>query len=193
MIYYIDSKFNYEYLFIALYLLKNYCRAFDRLLVRYISINYFMNIFFIAFLLGLNGILYLFIRRLIDPDFIELPDFSKNIHFLFIFFISSVGNFFIYYKIIYKLGPIHAYVSDLIAIIISNTIFEIKQKVVTFKHLIIMIVFLISMFIYYETIQFNFCNLNKNTKKKISERGIDDTKNLMQNSVLSNDDNDEYL
>ena len=182
--YCIQAKFDYKFLYTIFHLLKCYCIAFNRLLLRYISIKYFINIFFIAYLLGLNGILYLLIRMLIEPNFIDIPDFNKNIHFLFLFFISLIINYFIYYKIIYKLGPILAFISDLIALVISHIILQIQtnHQVISFNHLMLVIIYIISMLIYFEIIQLNFCNLNKNTKKKVYERAIDDTNYIILNS-----------
>ena len=186
--YYIPSEFIYKISYIIILFLKYYCRALDRLMIRYISINNFINIFLIAFLLGLNGTLYILIRLLINHNFVEFPDFTDNIYIFFIFFISSFINYFIYYKIIYKLGPIHAYISDLIALIIADKILQIgksNRENINFKDLIIMFVFIISLLIYSEVIQLNFCRLNENTKKKLHERAIEDTNYLLLNSFYT--------
>ncbi len=186
--YYIPSEFIYKISYIIILFLKYYCRALDRLILRYISINNFINIFLIAFLLGLNGTLYILIRLLINHNFVEFPDFTDNIYIFFIFFISSFINYFIYYKIIYKLGPIHAYISDLIALIIADKILQIgksNRENINFKDLIIMFVFIISLLIYSEVIQLNFCRLNENTKKKLHERAIEDTNYLLLNSFYT--------
>jgi len=191
IIYFFLLNFKSKPLYIIFCFLKCYCLAFNRLLIRYISINYFINIFLIAFLIGLNGILYILIRSLINKDFIQFPNINFNPFIFFVFFISSILNFFVYYKIIYKLGPIHGYISDFIALIIANKILQIgktKKEKINLNNLIIMIIYIISMLIYFEIIQLNFCNLNKNIKKKIQERSTDDTNKLVLNSFISDSD-----
>lgn len=186
--YYIPSKFDYKISYFIFLFLKYYCRAFDRLMIRYISINKFINIFLIAFILGVSGILYILIRVLINHDFIKFSDFTENIFILSIYFISSFITYFIYYKIIYKLGPIHAYISDFIGLIISDEILQIgksKRENINFQDLIIMIVFVISLLIYSEIIQLNFCSLNENTKKMVRERAIKDSNFLMINPFFT--------
>ena len=183
--YYITNKFSFKLLYL-IYLMSLYCRSFEQILVRYVSINYFINIFLISFFLGFIGLIYLIISRFIKYDIIIL--FPNSISFtLLLYIICNISRTFLYFQIIDKLGPIHVYLSDLISYTILNKLFlYFDKKVPEYASIdfIIILILLISMLIYFEIVQLNFCGLNKNTKKQVLKRCQNDSQNLNLNQNL---------
>jgi len=178
IIYYCLIKYTIKLRFIFL-LLTCYCRAFNRLLLRYISINYFINIYLIVSILGITGLFYLLINFIFDHNFIQFPDFNntKIFYILILFIVSSLINYFLYYKIIYELGPIHIYIGEFIGFFIYQRLFKNE-----FTDIIIFIIFIISSLIYCEIIILNFCGLNKNTKINVEKRALNDFNELINNN-----------
>ena len=77
-------------------------------------------------------------------------------------------NFYLGYKIISELGPIHRIMTDFIAIYIMEIIFNNE-----FELILIGLLLIICCLIYLEIIQLNFCSLNKNLKINITNRMIE--------------------
>ena len=175
IIYYMIKYFSFKLLYL-IYFMSLYCRSFGQTLIRYISINYFINIYLISSSLGFIGLIHLIITRIIKYDnFIQFPN-SIN-YILILYILSNICRSFLYYRIIYKLGTIHVYLSDLISYIILNKLFHLiyeKRPLNNSLDYIIIPIILISMLIYFEIIQLNFCGLNKNTKNQLLKRCIDD-------------------
>ena len=177
--YYMTNNFSFKLLYLIDFM-SLYCRAFEQSLVRYLSINYFINIFLISFSLGFIGLIYLIISRFIKYDIIIL--FPNSISFtLLLYIICNISRTFLYFQIIDKLGPIHVYLSDLISYTILNKLFlYFDKKVPEYASIdfIIILILLISMLIYFEIVQLNFCGLNKNTKKQVLKRSENDSQNI---------------
>ena len=178
IIYYMIKYFSFKLLYL-IYFMSLYCRSFGQTLIRYISINYFINIYLISSSLGFIGLIHLIITRFIKYDnFIQFPNSFGYIFILYI--LSNICRSFLYYRIIYKLGTIHVYLSDLISYIILNKLFHLMNEQIsgnTIVDYIIIPIILISMLIYFEIVQLNFCGLNKNTKTQLLKRCIDDINN----------------
>ena len=189
IIYYMIKYFSFKLLYL-IYFMSLYCRSFGQTLIRYISINYFINIYLISSSLGFIGLIHLIITRIIKYDnFIQFPN-SIN-YILILYILSNICRSFLYYRIIYKLGTIHVYLSDLISYIILNKLFHLiyeKRPLNNSLDYIIIPIILISMLIYFEIIQLNFCGLNENTKNQLLERSDNDIKNINESI---NDDNSE--
>ena len=185
------NKKNLIFFFVLI--LKCYCRAFNRILLKYISINYFINIFLIVSILGFTGILYLLIRMIFNHNFIQFPYFKDIIIYDFIIFILlSIMNYFLYYKIIYELGPIHAYITEFIGFFIIKLLFSKTNNII--EH-IIFIIFIISSLIYCEIIVLNFCRFNHNVIINVRKRALNDFNDLsiiFNNSSNSSDSNYLY-
>ena len=196
IIYYMIKYFSFKLLYL-IYFMSLYCRSFGQTLIRYISINYFINIYLISSSLGFIGLIHLIITRIIKYDnFIQFPN-SIN-YILILYILSNICRSFLYYRIIYKLGTIHVYLSDLISHIILNKLFHLMNEQIsgnTIVDYIIIPIILISMLIYFEIIQLNFCGLNKNTKTQLLERSDNDIRsiNLSQDNDLNESLNDDYI
>jgi hypothetical protein len=185
IIYYMIKYFSFKLLYL-IYFMSLYCRSFGQTLIRYISINYFINIYLISSSLGFIGLIHLIITRIIKYDnFIQFPNSFGYIFILYI--LSNICRSFLYYRIIYKLGTIHVYLSDLISYAILNKLFlyfNKKEPENTSIDFITIFILLISMLIYFEIVQLNFCGLNKNTTKQVLKRCQNDSQNLNLNQNL---------
>ncbi len=157
----IQSKFKILYL---LYYLHNYCYSFTYYLIKYINMKYFINIYLLGFIRGICGLIQCSIQY--KP---KLPEFNLyNICFIILLFIIMMINYYLGYKIISELGPIHRIMTDLISIYILEIIFHNE-----FELIVIGLLLIICCLIYLEIIQLNFCNLNKNLKINIANRMIE--------------------
>ena len=176
-LYHIYINLNTFKLYYIIIILQFYSKSFSYLLIKYLNINYFINIYFLAFIHGLFG----FIQLLFKNENESLLKNNDKHYFIALYVITMYINNFLYYKIIAKLGPIHAYMSDYISFLIFEKIFIEKFYILD----ILMIICIISCLIYLEIIILKFCNLNKNIREKIEERS-----NIEINSELIETDYD---
>ena len=164
-----------------------YCRSFNQLLIGYISINYFINVFIISTLLGFIGLIRLIIKFLINND--DFIFFPNSINYLLCFYIlTSITRSFLYYQIIYKLGTVHVYLCDFISYIIISKLFpnlDENKRVNSSLNYFIIIFLSISTLIYFEILQLNFCSLNKNTKRQLYNRSVKEKISLNQLESLN--------
>ena len=149
----------YKY-YTFLFILSNYSYAFSLLLVKYINTKYFISVYIFGFIFGLIELILLLIK--------------KSIHFNFhwidiLLYFGLIGNYYLFYYIIYKLSPTHAIITEGISILFSIMFlsFFINRIIL----LIVSIFAIISGLIYLEIIELNFCNLNLNSKNNIYNRG----------------------
>ena len=161
--------FEYLYMLIIIFI-KNYCKSFSILLIKYINTIYFTNIYSLGSILGFFSFLF----QLFLINF----DISQFINLLIVYLIFCYLLDIFFYYIIFKLGPIYAlfcyHISELFIIFLTNrTILSLIESLIFF------IVEIISYLIYLEIIEFNFFGLNKNTKKNISLRGMTDTLSII--------------
>ena len=126
--------------------------------------KYFTNIYLLGCIHGISGSIQYYIQY--KP---KLPEFNlDNIGFIILLFILMTINFYLGYKIISELGPIHRIMTDFISIYIMETIFNNE-----FELILIGLLLIICCLIYLEIIQLNFGNLNKNLKINITNRMIE--------------------
>ena len=150
------QKFDFIYFF---YILSSYSYAFSLLIVKYINTKYFISVYIFGFIFGLIELILLLIK--------------ESIHFNFnwidiLFYFILIGNYYLFYYIIYKLSPTHSIICQCFSILLPTKLakFDLNLKIL----LILSIIIIISGLIYLEIIELNFCNLNLNLKKNISNR-----------------------
>ena len=172
----IQSKFK---LFHILIFLQYYSFSFKYHLIKYLNMNYYINIYLLA---SINGIFTL-IQFLIQYFNILYNEFNfNNISDIILLFIVMMINVYLEFKIISELGLIHRFMSDLISTYISEIIINKK-----FDLLLIGLLLIISGLIYLEIIQLNFCGLNINIKQNIEKRMDEEFKNqFKQNNIITN-------
>ena len=183
-LYYYETLIKLDFYKIFLLFLSNYCYVFSISLMKYITITYFINIFLLASIFGLSEIIF------------QIIYFSKSIlnyEFSYIHIISFIemflNNYLLFY-IIYYLSPCHSIISQCISFVFLVFINDIIEKNLLKLSLLFLII--ISCLIYLEILELNFCNLNYNLKKHISERIQfdkyelcinNDTNNINKNSI----------
>ena len=149
---------------LILYILSSYMYSFYFLLIKYLNTNYFINIYLLGSVGGIISLIVKIIFHVINNN--KIIDLDLTPIFILIFsFIVAFFYHFINYKIIFELNPFYFYIFD----DISFFIFILMDKVLSIQSIAIIII-LISLLIYIEIIELNFCDLNYNTKKKIMER-----------------------
>ena len=154
------QKFDFIYFF---YILSSYSYAFSLLIVKYINTKYFISVYIFGFIFGLIELILLLIK--------------KSIHFNFhwidiLLYFGLIGNYYLFYYIIYKLSPTHAIITEGISILFSLMFITFySNRIILF---IVTITAIISGLIYLEIIELNFCNLNLNLKKNITRRAKDE-------------------
>ncbi len=142
-----------------------YCLAFYLSLLKYINTNFFTNIFLLR---SIHSIFELIYRIIIYKD---LKKFNYN-YYTIIIIIEKLIHVFLETIIILKLGTIQSVISESVARFIpiiymkltNFNYFKKQYNIVSFG------ISLISSLIFLEIIQLNFCGLNKNTRKEITER-----------------------
>ena len=163
----------YKRLLIILYaLLGEYCYAFYFLLMKYINTTYFINIYL---LVSISGILNICIQL---PSFIKSSDVKIQSIYLFYILIMIIYYYF-HFHVIKKLGPIHSTIID----IISYCIIKLYYHSLPYNNIINLFLCIISLLIYLEIIELNFCGLNENIKIEIEERGKIETNILLSNTT----------
>ena len=127
-------------------------------------------------------------------DFVEIY-FQKKINLIlsFIFSIIFISLFFFfYYSTFYHFTTNHVLLAFYIYIIISVIMEGIKNIKSSFNWIMISLLILFSMFglfIYLEIIELNIFNLNKNTRRAISERANQQVKEDL--TILEDINDDE--
>ena len=154
LIYLLNSENTKLSIFIYAFFLS-YVYAFYTLLIKFFNVYYNINIYFIASLIGLIEMIYHigFINKVMK-EFKEI----KLLSFLLLTVINFVYHF-LYYFIIWKLGPIHSSISECIAyVIIFFFDFELSDFLFFLPWMLLSI---FSAFIYLNIIELKFCGLNK--------------------------------
>ena len=169
---------------IILIIIKNYSENFSILLIKYVNNIYFTNIYLLGSLIGLFSSIY----QLIQMKFIY--DFkSYLIVYLIICFLVNIMFFYI----ILKLGAVHAticyHISNIIIYYFTN-----DSNLSTLEFCLFIFLEIFSSLIYLEIIELNFCGFEKNLKKNIDSRAINEIiqifpsrkSKLRDNSISSN-------
>ena len=175
---YVIYKFNKLFLY---QIIKCYCNSFSTLLIEYLNLNYFINIFLLGFIKGIMELIFsIFLMFYYENFILNKVEIKKIIIFLFINFLF----YFLYYKTILKLGSLYAF----LGFYTSSLIIYLARLPKIFIEIILFTIVTISNCIYLEIIELNFWGLNKYYKKKIYERAIKDTNNMIK-SVRSIEEN----
>ena len=107
-----ESKFK---IFHLLIFVKYYSNSFKYLLIKYINMKYFINIYLLCSIYGIFELIQYYIQS--QP---YLPHFNQyNIIYIILLFIILMINTYLEYKIILELGSIHRLMSDFISVYIS--------------------------------------------------------------------------
>ena len=175
---YVIYKFNKLFLY---QIIKCYCNSFSTLLIEYLNLNYFINIFLLGFIKGIMELIFSIFLMFYYENFILNKVDIKLI--IFIFLINFLF-YFLYYKTILKLGSVYTF----LCFYTSSLIIYLARIPKIFIEIILFTIVTISNCIYLEIIELNFWGLNKYYKKKIYERAIKDTNNMIK-SVRSIEEN----
>ena len=171
-LYNIISNYKFTYLYkilkFCLIILNSYSYIFHVLLINYISNIYYVNIYFIGFLIGIFELISHMIKFR-DEEF-KIDKFNE----LLIYPILLEFYFFLFYYNISKFGPIFTLIVFNISIIMNKFKTNIKINLIT------LIISLISSLIYLELIELNFCGLNKYLSENIIKRGENEMKELKE-------------
>ena len=170
--------FYYYKYYTLLFILSNYSYAFSILIVKYINTKYFISVYIFGFIFGLIELILLLIKGF----------FQFNLNWIdILFYFELIGNYYLFYYIIYKLTPTHSIISQCFSILLPTKLskFDLNLNIL----LILSIIIIISGLIYLEIIELNFCNLNLNLKKNIYNRGENEDIKLLGNI---NDNDSEY-
>ena len=156
----IQSKKYLSYIF---NILINYSYSFSLLLIKYINTQYFINIYFLGTMRGICRTIQLIFQ--FRENIMKIL-YLDNIYFTLFYFILKLIYNFLLCKIISKLSPLHSELIEYITLFIN--FFIDKNEIIDY---IILGSCFISSLIYLEILILNFCDLNKNIKENISERG----------------------
>ena len=165
-----------HYYYIPYIIVINYSYSLSFVLIKYLNIKYFMNIYLIASIIGLFK-LFFKLYIVLGNSFREI----KIILSLICLMIHFVSLFLIYY-VMAHLGLI----SSLFTYFILYYISLIIQKIFILQKIFLLfalILSLISAMIYLEILELKFCGLNDGLNEKIKERA-EQEKTLLENSSL---------
>ena len=165
------QKFDFIFFF---YISNSYSYAFSLLLVKYINTKYFISVYIFGFIFGLIELILLLIKGF----------FQFNLNWIdILFYFELIGNYYLFYYIIYKLTPTHSIISQCFSILLPTKLskFDLNLNIL----LILSIIIIISGLIYLEIIELNFCNLNLNLKKNIDNRGKNEDITILFNDDLN--------
>ena len=165
-----------HYYYIPYIIIINYSYSLSFILIKYLNIKYFMNIYLIASIIGLFK-LFFKLYIVLGNSFREI----KIILSLICLMIHFVSLFLIYY-VMAHLGLI----SSLFTYFILYYISLIIQKIFILQKIFLLfalILSLISAMIYLEILELKFCGLNDGLNEKIKERA-EQEKTLLENSSL---------
>ena len=162
------KKIITHYYYIPYIIVINYSYSLSFVLIKYLNVKYFMNIYLIASIIGLFKLLFQLYNY-----YIVLGNNFRDINIM-ISLISLMVNFgmlFLQYYLIHKMGLIYSMLSLFISycfIVIIQNLFNFQIIILVF----LLILSLISAMIYLEILELNFCGLNDGLKEKINERSV---------------------
>ena len=172
-IYFIYLNYNkYQLVNFLLYLVKFYSFAFSYLLIKYLNTTYYLNIYFIAFFLGIFQLIEIIILNFSKNNYnLDLKEIGILIFFSL--FIVYILKNFLYFQIIVRLSPIHVFLSDYITYLLFQ-MFDpyFNGSIINILNVILIIISIITSLIYLEILQLNFCGLSDNIEKNIIKRGL---------------------
>ena len=180
-------KFGLKYLhsppklIYILAIVKYYCYCFNLHLLKYMDTEYFINIYLLSFITSIFRLIQYFIENLS----ILLPELTYDTFPIMIYyFFTILFDHFLFYRVVIKLGPIHAFMCNILSYVVVN-IYKFNYNI------FIMILLIISSLIYLEVLELNFCGLNYNIRKNIGKRGDEEKTNELatDKSISSNHSN----
>lgn len=162
LLYYNELK--HFYISTLFLFLDCYCYSFYLLLIEYLNYKYYISIYLLGSLVGISRFFYFIILIIM-----------RNIHFekieyrMILIFVNYIINQYLYFTIIIKCSPIHAIIGECISMILV-TLFIDKKTTNKIIFIILSFIYLLSILVFMEIIELNFCNLNNNLKIKIESR-----------------------
>ena len=143
-------------------ILYGYCYSLCLSLVKFINTNYDISVFLIGFLFGLSQLIL---------SINEINSFIDIIKNNFLYCLIMIFNYLIYdylhFYVLKKYTPIHTKICEFFSLIV----YWLYVGNYYISVVLIIIFNIISSMIYLEIIELNFCELNKNLKTKICNRG----------------------
>ena len=165
---------------ISLYfiILESYCYSFQYLLIYYLNSHYFINVFLMGSIIGTSELIYNIIVFVTQDEKKIIYTFP----FLMFIFIIKFFYHFLFFLIIYKISPIHAFLCYSISSMMFNFIFE-KREIF---YISLGFFLILSIMIYLEIIEIQCFGLIKNIKNKIIERSNKEAIILLKDLRVNN-------
>ena len=145
-------------------ILNNYSYGFSRALLKFLNTQYYINIYLLGSIIGIVQLCFIILKQLIIYEQLKFND--TKIYCIIIQFMCYLLLHFLYFKLL-KVDLIYTLISYNLPFFLYSLIF-LKENTIW---IILNIISLISSLIYLEILELNFCNLSKNLKRKIRERG----------------------
>ena len=144
-------------------ILLSFLHSFFLLEIKEINIQYFISIYFLWGLIGLNNLICsLFFEEFNKEAFSDLG--------FYLILCSDIIYNYLYCRIIMKYSPKHSFFMELIAKTIVSLINDFDNlRIHSFFYFFVS--FLAGL-IYLEILELNFCGFNKNLQKNIQKRAI---------------------
>ncbi len=158
-------------------ILESYCYSFHYLLIYYLNSSYFINVFLMGSIIGASELIYNMIVNQVKNNKI-----TNGYPFLIFIFIIKFFYHFLYFLIIYKISPIHAF----LCYSISSTLFSFMFINGEIFYISLGFILIISFMIYLEIVEIQCFGLNKNIKNKIIERSNREAMILLKDLRVNN-------
>ena len=168
-------------------ILLSYGYGFSRLTIQFINIRYFISIYLLGSFVGIFQSIFHTINIFFILQKTIIIDYNKLLFMILYLIICLLINY-LYFYIILILSPIHSLICYNFSYIINDLI---KKNEFFIDIFLLEIIPLISTLIYLEIIEFNFCGLDKNLKKNIEKRVLENEKRESFNSLYEESSNCE--
>ena len=168
-------------------ILSYFSSSFAYLMLKYINIKYFINVYLLGSLIAMLDMI----------NIICFKKISLNLNFSYDDLIYLIGMIILSYLFIYilnKSSTVHSIVIKSNSYIFFLVMNDIRNNKISILRIILIILSIISCLIYLEVIELNFCNLNIDLKKQINEREKIEVENDSKyNSLLENEINGSLI
>ena len=150
------------------FILVSFFDSFFLLEIKEINIQYFISIYFLWGLIGLNNLICSLFMDGFQKEYFFDPDFYLDL-------CSDIIYNYLYCRIIMKYTPKHSFFTDLI---IREFIYLIENwllgglEIGVLEILFILFISILLGLIYLEILELNFCGFNENLEKNIQIRAI---------------------
>ncbi len=156
--------------------LESCCYSFHYLIIYHLNSTYFINVFLMGSIIGASELIY---NIIVNQDKIKIV---YSFPFLIFAFIIKFFYHFLYFLIIYKISPIHAF----LCYSISSTLFSFMFINGEIFYISLGFILIISFMIYLEIVEIQCFGLNKNIKNKIIERSNREAMILLKDLRVNN-------